>query len=98
MTTIEELGRRAKQASRQMNRMGTTQKNQILALAAQALVDEQEEILKANAMDIKAAREKNMPEPMVDRLALSEGRSSESTISDQTGNGAPRRRSSSPIM
>ena len=42
MTTIEELGRRAKQASRHMNRMGTTQKNQILALAAQALVDEQE--------------------------------------------------------
>lgn len=74
MTTIEELGRRAKQASRQMNRMGTTHKNQILALAAQALVDEQEEILKANAMDIKAAREKNMPEPMVDRLALSESR------------------------
>ena len=74
MTTIEELGRRAKQASRQMNRMGTTQKNQILALAAQALVDEQEEILKANAMDIKAAREKNMPEPMVDRLVLSESR------------------------
>ena len=53
MTTIEELGRRAKQASRHMNRMGTTQKNQILALAAQALVDEQEEILKANAMDIE---------------------------------------------
>ena len=63
MTTIEELGRRAKQASRHMNRMGTTQKNQILALAAQALVDEQEEILKANAMDIEAARKKNMPEP-----------------------------------
>ena len=61
MTTIEELGRRAKQASRHMNRMGTTQKNQILALAAQALVDEQEEILKANAMDIEAARKKNMP-------------------------------------
>ena len=56
MTTVEELGRRAKQASRQMNRMGTKQKNQILALAAQALVDEQEEILKANAMDIEAAR------------------------------------------
>ena len=74
MTTIEELGRRAKQASRQMNRMGTTQKNHILALAAQALVDEQEEILQANAMDIEAARKKNMPEPMVDRLALSESR------------------------
>ena len=58
MTTIEELGRRAKQASRQMNRMGTTQKNHILALAAQALVDEQEEILQANAMDIEAARKK----------------------------------------
>ena len=58
MTTVEELGRRAKQASRQMNRMGTKQKNQILALAAQALVDEQEEILKANAMDIEAARKK----------------------------------------
>ena len=74
MTTVEELGRRAKQASRQMNRMGTKQKNQILALAAQALVDEQEEILKANAMDIEAARKKNMPEPMVDRLVLSESR------------------------
>ena len=74
MTTIEELCRRAKQASRHMNRMGTTQKNQILALAAQALVDEQEEILEANAMDIEAARKKNMPEPMVDRLVLSESR------------------------
>ena len=37
-------------------------------------MDEQEEILKANAMDIEAARKKNMPEPMVDRLVLSESR------------------------
>ena len=58
-----------------MNRMGTTQKNQILAFgSAGQLVDEQEEILNANAMDIEAARKKNMPEPMVDRLVLSESR------------------------
>ena len=67
MTTVEELGRRAKQASRQMNRMGTKQKNQILALAAQALVDEQEEILKANAMDIEAARKEKYAEEILCR-------------------------------
>ena len=43
-------------------------------LGSTALVDEQEEILKANAMDIESARKKNMPEPMVDRLVLSESR------------------------
>ena len=33
-----------------------------------------EEILKANAMDIEAGKKENMPEPMVDRLVLSESR------------------------
>ena len=56
MTTIEELGRRAKQASRLMNRMGTTQKNQILALAAQALVDEQEEIFEGQCHGYKGGK------------------------------------------
>ena len=50
MTTIEELGRRAKQASRHMNRMGTTQKNQILALAAQALVPWKIRLVKSSVL------------------------------------------------
>ena len=72
--TIETLGIKAKQASRQMNKMTATEKNACLKQAAAALMDHSEEILLANAVDIKAAREKNMPESLVDRLALTETR------------------------
>ncbi|MGN0204065.1 MAG: gamma-glutamyl-phosphate reductase, partial [Coprococcus sp.] len=72
--TIETLGIQAKQASRLMNKMTATQKNTCLKQAAQALLDHSEEILAANAIDIQAAREKNMPESLVDRLALTESR------------------------
>ncbi len=72
--TIETLGLNAKQASRLMNKMTATQKNACLKQAARALLDHSEAILAANAIDILAAREKNMPESLVDRLALTESR------------------------
>ena len=72
--TIETLGIKAKQAARLMNKMTATQKNTCLGQAARALLDHSEEILAANAADIQAAREKNMPESLVDRLALTESR------------------------
>ena len=55
--TIETLGIKAKQASRQMNKMTATEKNVCLKQAASALMTHSEEILLANAVDIKAARE-----------------------------------------
>lgn len=72
--TIEMLGMKAKQASRIMNQLTTTQKNDCLKRAAAALLAHSEDILAANAIDIQAAREKGMQESLVDRLALTVGR------------------------
>lgn len=72
--TIETLGVKAKQASRIMNKLTTTKKNDCLNQAARALIDHSDDILAANAIDIQAAREKGMPESLVDRLALTKAR------------------------
>ena len=62
MLTVEDLGRRAREAAANLGRLGSTQKEQGLKLAAQALLDGKEKILEANAQDVKAAREKGMKE------------------------------------
>ncbi len=74
MLTLEDLGSRAREAAANLGRLGSTQKEQGLKLAAQALLDGKEKILEANAQDVKAAREKGMKEGLVDRLSLNERR------------------------
>lgn len=71
---MEDLGSRAREAAANLGRLGSTQKEQGLKLAAQALLDGKEKILEANAQDVKAAREKGMKEGLVDRLSLNERR------------------------
>lgn len=74
MLTLEDLGSRAREAAANLGRLGSTQKEQGLKLAAQALLEGKEKILEANAQDVKAAREKGMKEGLVDRLSLNEKR------------------------
>ena len=74
MLTLEDLGSRAREAAANLGRLGSTQKEQALTLAAQVLLDRKEKILDANAQDVKAAREKGMKEGLVDRLSLNERR------------------------
>lgn len=72
--TLEMLGIQAKQAERELLRLNATKKNECLQAVADGLIGGSEEILKANAEDVEAAREKGMSESLVDRLALTEGR------------------------
>ena len=71
---LMEIGKRAKEVSHLLNKMGTAQKNNGLLKAAQALLDGEKEILEANSQDIKKAQENGMSQGLIDRLALNEKR------------------------
>ncbi len=68
-----ELCKAAKRASAEIAALTTDQKNDALAMMAQALLDNTDPILKANAEDVAAARG-TISDVMIDRLSLSEDR------------------------
>ena len=72
--TLETLGIQAKQAERELLKLNSLKKNACLMAAAKGLVAAQADILKANAEDVRIAREKGMKQSLVDRLALTEER------------------------
>lgn len=72
--SLEELGERAKQASRKLNRLGTGDKNKGLLSVADALEGHAAELIKANEQDVAEARQAGMKESLVDRLMLTEER------------------------
>ena len=67
---MQALGQAAKEAAEQMARVSSEQKKQALLSAAQALRDQSETILAANAVDMAAGREKRLSSALLDRLAL----------------------------
>lgn len=67
---LEEIGRKAKEASFLLGKMGTGEKNRGLLAAADAILSGQEEILKANGRDVERARKRGMAPGLVDRLLL----------------------------
>ncbi|RGZ01485.1 glutamate-5-semialdehyde dehydrogenase [Clostridium sp. AM58-1XD] len=69
-----EIGRRAKEVSRQLNKLGTNDKNNGLLKAAEALLEGENEILEANSHDVKKAGENGMSQGLIDRLALNHDR------------------------
>lgn len=64
------MGRRARAASYQLAKLGTSQKNDILHAMARELRKAQPDILAANAKDVKRAENSGLSKPMVDRLRL----------------------------
>ena len=72
--TIEEIGKKAKEASRLLACAGTNQKNEALTAIARKLEENEEEILRANAADLEAARSSGVGEALLDRLCLNPAR------------------------
>ena len=74
MESMEELGKRAKVASRKLAVLSKDEKNKVLKGVAGALCDASEKIIEANKKDMENARANGMRPAMMDRLALDEKR------------------------
>ncbi|WP_295496998.1 glutamate-5-semialdehyde dehydrogenase [uncultured Streptococcus sp.] len=74
MTYIDTLGHQAKVASRQIAKLSTAAKNDLLNQVAKALVAESGYIITENAKDMANAKENGISEIMRDRLLLTEDR------------------------
>lgn len=74
MEYLEQLGSRAKEAARLLNRLGQTEKKKGLFAAADALEQEAEMILEANKKDVERAQENGMKASLIDRLRLTRER------------------------
>ncbi len=73
-TMMIDLGKRAKNASRQIQRLQQKKKQDTLKYIAQYLRDKEEYLLQENELDIANAIENNMKESLVDRLRLNSER------------------------
>lgn len=73
-SSLADLGRRAKAASRVLATASTAQKDDALAAAADLLVARTDEVLVANAADVARAEGEGVSATVVDRLRLDAGR------------------------
>ncbi|WP_051563789.1 glutamate-5-semialdehyde dehydrogenase [Enterovibrio calviensis] len=73
-TSLQSMGRAAKDAAYALATAPTAQKNYALAVIADELEANAAAILAANAKDIDAGREAGLPDAMLDRLLLNESR------------------------
>ncbi|MFS0722594.1 glutamate-5-semialdehyde dehydrogenase [Paenibacillus sp. 1P07SE] len=74
MSEVREKARRAGLTTAAMNRLTTKQKNEALLAMADALVNEQDSIIQANAEDLQRGRDHGTSSSLLDRLALNEER------------------------
>ena len=74
MNKLNEIGARAKHAARSLANLSTPAKNAGLMAMADEILRSAAAILAANAEDVAAARAKGTPEPLIDRLSLSQSR------------------------
>ena len=65
-----ELGESARLSAEYLARTPNQQRNEAISCIAQSIQKNTNKILKANAIDIEAAKEKGLPESMIDRLML----------------------------
>ena len=71
---LNEIGKRAKAASRHLGILSTSKKNEALKAVAAALVANSADIISANEIDVKNAKENGMSEALLDRLSVNEAR------------------------
>lgn len=74
MKTVLELGLAAKEAAKRVKTASTKEKNLALSCIADALLEQQADILKANEVDLAAAQAAGMSASMQDRLKLTPDR------------------------
>lgn len=73
MTVIEEMGKKAKSAARELAIAGE-KKNDALKAIAKALVDNTDKIIEANNIDIENGKKNGLSDALIDRLRLDKGR------------------------
>jgi glutamate-5-semialdehyde dehydrogenase len=71
MDEVKIIGKKAKLASAQLAHLNSDQKNSVLLRVAELLKENSEQLLKANAADLKQAGEMNLKGAIVERLTLS---------------------------
>jgi len=71
---LQAIGAAARQAARQLARASTDVKNRALSNIADALLEREAEILRANQHDIQGGREAGLSDAVLDRLLLSRER------------------------
>jgi len=74
MKELIEIGKNAKEASKQLAHLNTDQKNRILTMVADLLVSSSSSILDANLADLKLAEEMGLKGAIMERLTLSHDR------------------------
>jgi len=74
MSELIEIGKRAKEASKQLAHLNTEKKNRVLLLVADLLENAKSELLKANEADLKQGEEMGLKGAIVERLTLSGSR------------------------
>ncbi len=72
--TLQEMGRKAKTASRALAELPADAKNACLEKMARALENAADTIKKSNGLDLDAARQKGLSAAMIDRLTLNDRR------------------------
>jgi glutamate-5-semialdehyde dehydrogenase len=71
---LEEMGKRARLAARELARASTSRKNDLLVDLAERLLKETPAILEANAADVQDAERRGLSPAMLDRLTLNPAR------------------------
>ena len=71
---LQEMGKRAKNASRMLACADTALKNTALKNIANALIDNCDNLIAANALDIEAAKKNGLTDAIIDRLRLTKAR------------------------
>ena len=74
MTDLQAIGRTAKEASYDLATRTTVEKNEALLAIATEIETQSETILRANELDIAAARDQGLSDALVDRLMLTPAR------------------------
>ena len=74
MTKLVDMGQNAKEASYELGISSTKEKDTALIFMAEELINAKEDIIKANEIDLEAARIKGTTKAMLDRLALDDTR------------------------
>ena len=71
---IEEMGKKAKEASKKLLTLDTGTKNRALVMIAEELINKKEEIKEANRIDIENGRKEGLSFALLDRLELTDKR------------------------
>ena len=71
---MNEVGKRARDAAGMMARATTASKNKALEIIAETLIEQRDNLFRANEIDLQAAREHQLDAALLDRLILNDNR------------------------